>query len=256
MAKPTVRRYGWIPDRPDHRDLKYDRGVVTMAALPVTADLRGKCPAVYDQGDIGSCTANALAGNFHFDELKQKQTPVFTPSRLFIYYNERVLEDSVDSDSGAMIRDGIKAMAQWGVADEAVWPYVDDLLYKKPTKKVYTGAKTKCISKYLRIDNTVLEDLKHCLAAGYPIVFGMSVYESFESDTVARTGMVPMPKRSESEIGGHAMLIVGYRDKEGCFIVRNSWGADWGKKGYCYIPYAYLTDPNLADDFWTIRMVP
>jgi C1A family cysteine protease len=96
--------------------------------------------------------------------------------------------------------------------------------------------------------------MKGCLASGYPFVFGFSVYTEFESDTVATTGVLNMPSPKEKLLGGHAVIAVGYDDKTQRFIVRNSWGAKWGIKGYFTIPYAYLTDPNLAADFWTIRL--
>ena len=117
MAKKTskaiVRRshawYGWVPDLPDQRDKLYQAPARMVAALPKSVDLRPGCPEVYDQGQLGSCTANAIGAALQFDQIKQKQADVFAPSRLFIYYNERVIENTVDEDSGAMIRDGIKA---------------------------------------------------------------------------------------------------------------------------------------------------
>jgi C1A family cysteine protease len=100
-----------------------------------------------------------------------------------------------------------------------------------------------------------LNQLKGCLALGYPFVFGFSVYESFESATVARTGKVPMPKPREALLGGHAVLTVGYDDVEERFLMRNSWGASWGMAGYFTMPFDYLVDPNLCDDFWTVKSV-
>jgi C1A family cysteine protease len=100
-----------------------------------------------------------------------------------------------------------------------------------------------------------LPQLKGCLASGSPVVFGFSVYESFESAAVAKTGTMPMPKPSEKQLGGHAVLAVGYDDAQERVIIRNSWGTGWGKKGCFTMPYAYITDDNLCDDFWTIRLV-
>lgn len=252
---PASKKYGWKPDKPDFRDLRFAEHFELLKALPPDADLRGKCPPVYDQGELGSCTAQALAGAYHLDEIKQHKSNIFLPSRLFIYYNERVLEDSVEYDSGAELRDGIKTMAAQGVCDETLWPYDYNLLTTKPNDAAYTQAKNRRISKYLRINNSSLNEIKTCLNAANPIAFGMMVYESFESDQVAETGIVPLPRSRESAVGGHAMLLVGYHDRRNAFVVRNSWGESWGARGYCYIPYDYLTNTDLADDFWTIKYV-
>src|SRR4051812_30846987 len=116
-----VTRYGWIADLPDHRDHLYAAQPAFLRALPARVDLRPRCPNVYDQGDLGSCTANAIGGAIEFEQLKQK-LKAFVPSRLFIYYNERVLEHTVESDSGAQIRDGMKVVAKLGAPPEPDWP--------------------------------------------------------------------------------------------------------------------------------------
>ena len=264
--EPGHRRisgYGWAPDLPDHRDFLYAVPPVTAAALPPSVDLRPGCPPVYDQGQLGSCTANAIAGAIEFDQIKEK-LPEFTPSRLFIYYNERVIEHDVQSDNGAQIRDGIKSVAAQGVCAETSWPYSDQNTdpkpcpkcpyAKKPSQSCYNEAKNHTVKLYQRL-TPILGTLKGCLASGYPFVFGFTVYESFESQQVAQTGIVPMPAASEKVVGGHAVVGVGYDDSKQQFIVRNSWGTGWGIKGYFMMPYAYLTNSNLADDFWTIRTV-
>ena len=250
---PVIRNptwYGWIPDLPDQRDHAYAKVHAVPRKLPAKVDLRAKCPPVENQGQLGSCTANALAGALEFLELKDKH-PLIDLSRLFIYYNERVIEHSVKQDAGAMLRDGIKTLAKQGVCAEKLWPYVIKKFATKPTAACYTQALQHTISSYQRLATT--QEMRACLADGYPFVFGFTVYESFESDAVARTGTVPMPSRRERVLGGHAVCAVGYDDKAKRFIVRNSWGADWGKKGYCTMPYAYLADRNLSDDFWTMR---
>ena len=178
----------------------------------------------------------------------------FMPSRLFIYYNERAIEGTVDSDSGAMIRDGIKSIAKLGVCDEAIWPYDITRFTEKPPKQAYTDASKHQATVYRRVIGN-LHQMQGCLASGYPFVFGFSVYESFMSDQVAQTGEVPLPPRGEQLIGGHAVVAVGYDDSIQRFIVRNSWGSGWGIKGYCTMPYGYLTDPQLARDFWAIYTV-
>lgn len=251
-----TKHYGWNPDLPDHRDMQFS--VVRQEALavpvPTLVDLRPQCPPVYDQGQLGSCTANAIGAAFQFELLKQK-LPSFNPSRLFIYYNERVLEGQVKTDSGAQIRDGVKSVATQGVCDELLWPYVVSKFATKPMKGLYTKALKNKAIQYTRLNNTAINELKACLASGSPFVFGFTVYQSFEGDAVAKTGILPMPATSESAIGGHAVMAVGYDDAQNAFIVRNSWGSTWGLQGYFYMPYAYITDTNLADDFWTISSV-
>jgi len=252
MAR-KISKFGWTPDLPDHRDHIYATAPHISVALPPKVDLRPNCPPVLDQGELGSCTANAIANAHLFDQLKQKVSKVFPPSRLFIYYNERATEGTIKSDSGAMIRDGIKSIAQLGVCAETKWPYVIDKFTRKPTKPCYTAALKNQALSYQRI-NTLLE-MQGCLASGYPFVFGFSVYESFESEEVAKTGVVNMPTNSEKFIGGHAVLAVGYNFSTQRFIVMNSWGANWGDKGYFTIPYTYLSNNNLADDFWTVKKI-
>jgi C1A family cysteine protease len=239
---------------PDHRDQPYAAPVERIGAPPAKADLRAQCPPVYNQGQLGSCTANAIAGAIQFDRLKQKLAPEFTPSRLFIYYNERVIEHSVASDSGAQIRDGIKSVARQGDCPETEWPYVIAKFKTKPSAKCYADARQYKVVLYQRVTQT-LSQLKGCLASGYPFVFGFTVYESFESASVTKTGHAPLPRSGDAVIGGHAVAGVGYDDAKQWFIVRNSWGAGWGMKGYFTLPYAYVTDASLAGDFWTIRIV-
>lgn len=270
MAELQARRkrgFGWVPDLPDARDHLFATQPGTVGVLPASVDLRPNCPAqVYDQGRIGSCTANAIAGAFEFELLKQRLTD-FMPSRLFIYYNERSIEGSVGTDSGAMIRDGMKTVANQGVCLEDEWKYDDTppaqdggpwptgaRAGQKPTDQCYTDALANTSLSYQRVVRS-LPQFKGCLAEGYPFVFGFSVYESFESDEVAHTGVVPLPSPAEQLSGGHAVLAVGYDDAAQRFLVRNSWGPAWGMAGYFTMPYAYLTERNLSSDFWTIRTV-
>lgn len=247
------RYYGWQPDVPDHRDHLYAAPVVHIAKLPVKADLRGKCPPVYDQGQLGSCTANAIGAAIQFERRKQELKPDFVPSRLFIYYNERVMEHTANSDSGAQIRDGIKSIASQGDCPEKEWPYDIAKFASKPGPKCYQDAIKYKAVQYRRVPQ-ILNQMKGCLASGYPFVFGFSVYTEFENDTVAKTGVLNMPGSNEKLLGGHAVMAVGYDDSAQRFTVRNSWGDQWGIKGYFTMPYSYLTDSSLADDFWTIRL--
>jgi C1A family cysteine protease len=251
--KLTIKRYGWVPDLPDQRDLTFRVPRRTAAALPSAVDLRPQMPPVYDQGQLGSCTSNAIGGAYEFELIKQKEED-FMPSRLFIYYNERVIERSVDEDAGAQLRDGMKTLANQGVCPEPMWPYVLSQFATKPTPACYTEAKKHLGITYMRVAQDVPE-MRGCVAAGYPFIFGFTVYESFESDAVTRTGNVPMPDGMERTLGGHAMCVVGYDNPKKVFIVRNSWGASWGKKGYGTMPYAYFTNTDLSADFWTLRKV-
>jgi C1A family cysteine protease len=250
----AIKHYGWMPDLPDARDHMYAAPVAMMGALPPHVDLRPHCPPPYDQGQLGSCTGNAIAGAVQFEREKQHLTPEFVPSRLFIYYSERVIEGTVGTDSGAQIRDGIKVVANQGVPPETDWPYDITRFADKPPPAAFNDALHDRAVSYSRLAQS-LSQMKGCLASGYPFVFGFTVYDSFESPAVAKTGVVPMPAAGESVLGGHAVMAVGYDDTQQRFIVRNSWGASWGMQGYFTIPYAYLTERNLSSDFWTIRLV-
>jgi C1A family cysteine protease len=253
LKQREVKRFGWTPDLPDARDFMYSAPEAVLTTLPKKVDLRSKMPKVYDQGQLGSCTANAIGAAFEFGQVKQGLKD-FMPSRLFIYYNERAMEGTIDTDSGAMIRDGMKSISKLGVCTEDTWPYEISQFTQKPPAKAYTEAKKHQALVYRRVMGQ-LHQMQGCLAQGYPFVLGFSVYESFMSPEVAKTGKVPLPPRGEQLIGGHAVLAVGYDDAEQSFIVRNSWGTGWGIKGYCLMPYGYLTDPQLARDFWAVYAV-
>lgn len=255
----TQYRYGWKRQLPDFRDKK--RALLAGGpVLPSKVDLTPSMPGIYDQGQLGSCTANAIAGALEYLQIKDKMKFRFTPSRLFIYYNEREMEGTVWTDSGAMIRDGIKSVNTLGVCPENgnsgwSWPYSDNQIQFriKPWPACYKDALVHPTVTYEAPDQTEVA-LKSALAQGFPIVFGIVVYDSFESQQVSQTGDVPMPGSDESVLGGHAILIVGYDDERKRFIFRNSWGTGWGNKGYGTLPYEYVLNSDLSSDFWVIEL--
>ena len=160
----------------------------------------------------------------------------------------------MNSDAGAQIRDGIKVVAKQGAPPEDDWPYDITQFAVKPPQQAYTDAAKNKVTSYHRVSR-VLNQFKGCLASGYPFVLGFTVYDSFESAAVAQSGHLSMPQSGETVVGGHAVVAVGYDDQNQWFIIRNSWGANWGLQGYFTMPYQYLMEPNLSDDFWTIRLL-
>jgi C1A family cysteine protease len=256
---------GWTRDLPDPRDLLYSAPMAILRALPAAVDLQPQFP-IYDQGRIGSCTANAIAGAVQFDRLKNHQAPNFVPSRLFVYYNERVIEGDPGNDAGAQLRDGIKTLHKQGVCPETEWPYDDTPApteggpfpagskpATKPPASCYSDARAHQITTYQRLTPTVSQ-LQGCLAAGFPFVFGFTVFSGWYSQQ-PHPKVIPMPGPDEQTVGGHAVLCVGYNNATNLFKFRNSWGAGAGDHGYFYIPYAYLIGGNLASDFWVINAV-
>lgn len=259
FVTPKNHGLGWIPDKPDERDLifKPTPGKLAVAPLPPVVDLRKECPKVYNQGTLGSCTANALAAAFDFDRHREGDS-FMTPSRLFIYYNERAMEGTTTTDAGASIRDGVKTLKSIGVIPETEWPYIIADFTEKPSPQCYQDAKKAEALTYARILRPTENpngDMVACLAQGDPFVVGINVYESFESPHSVATGIIPMPKPGEKLLGGHAILVVGYEQAKKQFICRNSWGAAWGDKGYFYLPYAYLADEKNASDLWVVKTV-
>ncbi len=253
MARQLIS--GWRPSPPDHRDHMY-RSPFT-GALPTKVDLA--FDPVFDQGNIGSCGPNSAVSDIIFAALRQDAAHIGTvPSRLFVYYVTRMVQNTVNMDSGVENRAMFKALAQYGWCDESLWPYDVSKFTVKPPKNAFDQAAGRKIVQYLRV-NQSLDDMRACLASGVsgvgdPFVFGFTVYESFMSDAVAKTGIVPMPSKSEETVGGHDITFVGYDDTTQMFKFKNSWGTDWGLGGFAFMPYAYATNYNLAGDFWTARL--
>ena len=249
------RKYGWIRDTPDQRDYIYKlKNLDDEQFYSNTVDLRPKCPGVYNQGKLGSCTANAIGGAYEFNEIKQDEDTIFIPSRLFIYYNEREIENTVKYDSGANIRDGIKSINRTGVCPEDKWAYDISKFTQKPPEECYELAKSHISVKYQRLNQNITH-LINCISSGLPFVFGFGVYESFESEEVAKTGIMPIPKKTEKLLGGHAVMAVGFDEEKQHFIIRNSWGIEWGDRGYFYMPYEFISNSNMCSDFWCIEKI-
>jgi len=249
------RKYGWIPDIPDIRDKKLKFSDHHVNQIKSKVDLRKNFGNVYDQGSLGSCTANAICGAFVFDQ-KRQNFPKFDPSRLFLYYNEREKDGTVGIDSGSSIRNGIKSVNKCGLCKESYWPYQIGYFTTKPPYKCYDESKFHRGVRYKRINND-LESLRACLSLGNPIIFGFAVYDSFEDVTAwdPKSDEMPMPNpNKEKLLGGHAVVVVGYTNKRKCFLVRNSWGNEWGMSGYFLMSYKFITS-ELCSDFWVLETV-
>lgn len=215
-----------------------------------------------DQGSINSCTANAIAYAYAFDQIKQNNKEQFFPSRLFIYYNERLIGGASYQDSGASFLEGMQCLTKYGACSEIDWPYDVSKLFNVPPQNIYDQALLSKPIKYYIIDlkpyNTVLEItnyIKSILQGGNMIILGFVAYSNFESETVTITGVLSMPSPSDQMIGAHSVCIIGYNDAENAFLCKNSWGYQWGMKGNFYLPYDYVANPNLVIELWIIESV-
>jgi C1A family cysteine protease len=333
-TKHQVHLGGWKRQSRDARDdqfaIKLPGGILT--ATPPSFDNRPICSPIVDQGNLGSCTANAFAGLVEANENRRTSmssvhvrsavvsptmlptvevgpptvssdgsyftfvtkvtpnvapsptpsptpspspTPAPTPtpapskliraSRLFEYYATRKIEGTTSEDSGASIRDAIKAGNKYGVIDESLYPYDISKFAQNPGSSIWTTAATHKVTSYHAIADGDLATMKSILATGYLIEFGFDVYDYMMSQQMATKGFLPLPGPSESLQGGHAVDLVGYDDNmvnpfnkasKGAFIVRNSWGTNWGVNGYFYMSYDYVANTNLASDFWVVQSAP
>lgn len=249
-----VIKYGCKRDAADFRDKIMKLGAApSFDGLPAKVDLRAHCSPVEDQSTLGSCTANASVGALEYLEIKNGLVgPKFENfSRLYVYYNTRVIEKTVNEDSGASIRNAVKSIVTWGSCDETKWPYDISKFTVQPPKQCYDEGKKHRVMEYHRLEN--LPDMLKCLADGYPFIFGFSVYSAFEGQEVATTGILNLPQPNETFMGGHAVLAVGYDLDAKTVLIRNSWGTNWGQQGYFTMPFSYISNPTLAHDFWTVR---
>lgn len=249
------RKYPVRKDPHDERDYIYS--VAAPAALPAEGDLRSKMSPVVDQGSIGSCTANAIVSGLREYTLLRQGLPLTILSRLYLYWHERFYEGTTNQDAGAFIRDGFRCLKEFGCSPEIDWPYLTDLLTTAPCGQAESNAAAYKIYDYHRVMDFV--SLQTALAAGNPVVIGIAVYNSFESADVAKTGIIPLPAATETNLGGHALLAVGYTNRidpnQPYVIVRNSWGEHWGDAGYCYIPKSYF-NAGYVMDMWTSDIAP
>ena len=257
-----IARFGWVRDLPDQRDHLYAAPPQYLSALPSQVDLRPQCPPIYDQGQIGSCTANAIGAAHEFNQMKQKLVAPspFVPSRLFIYYNERAIEHSIGSDSGAQIRDGMKSIAKQGVCrEDPTWPYdaepfpPNKLLTKKPSAAAYQEAMKYQAIQYQRVPQ-VLSQMKGCLAEGYPVCLWLHGVRELREPASRQARCCADAVRPDESGARRPRGAGGWlrrcQSGSSCAI-RGASG--WGK-GPLHMPYLYLNDSSLAADFWTLRL--
>lgn len=235
-----------------HRSLPDPRDKVLQAApnLPSTADVRTHCPPIFDQGQLGSCTANAGCAAASFVLRKQGAAdPTF--SRLDLYAATRELEGTpLNEDSGAQVRSVFKAMRAYGVCTEKTWPYVPSKFSHAPPRRAVIEALSHRALSYHSC--RTLYAIKTSLAQGWPAIGGFTCFSSMFTAAVEATGQIPLPGSNDGVEGGHCVMFVGYDDMQQHFVFQNSWGSSWGAGGFGFLPYNYVTD-RLADDFWTLR---
>ncbi|MGD8450837.1 MAG: C1 family peptidase [Phycisphaerae bacterium] len=268
MSKPyRIARLGWLPDPLDHRDLRVQSATVKTALertakfaakgaikarattkLPPSVDLSSECTRIENQGEIGSCTAHSVVGLLEY-LWKQTYGKAVDASRLFVYKATRNLLGWT-GDTGAFVRSTIKAVRLFGACPEDYWPYDEPAFDNEPPAFCYAFAQNFKTIIYYRLEEKV-DALRASLAQGVPFAFGFTCFESLFNPDVEETGVIPFPGPNEAVIGGHAIMAVGYEQAKKRFIIRNSWGRGWGRRGYGYLPYAYV-EQGLADDCWCI----
>lgn len=243
-------KYGLIKDYNDRRDYQYKLKLNKISLPPVVSN-RHICSPIEDQKSLGCCGPEALVGSCEFLELKAGK-PLIDLSVLFAYYNTRFLMGTVNSDSGVTNRYLLKAAARYGICKESYWPFRVEKFKTRPTKIAYTEGLKRQVLRYERISS--MDQFKDAIASGYLVIAGISIYESFEGDDVAKTGIVPMPVSGERFLGGHDIDLVGYDDYKKVVTFRNSWGL-WGDQGYGYLPYDFVNDPDLCSDAWVVYTI-
>ncbi len=272
MQEAMLRGMGWEHDLPDYRDYtastpevagvlaKSPRLAALAQALPGSVDLRSWCSPIEDQGELGSCTANAGVGLLEYFERRAFKR-YLDGSRLFLYKATRDLL-GWQGDQGAYLRTTMQAMVMFGVPPERFWPYAIPHFDDEPPAFCYSLGQSYQTVRYFRHappeapPAQVRDSIKKYLAAGLPAMFGFTVYDSFPRVGDGRSD-IPFPQPGEGVLGGHAVVAVGYDDARtigadrGALLIRNSWGPNWGDHGYAWMPYAYV-ERGLADDFWSL----
>jgi C1A family cysteine protease len=230
----------------------------TLEALPTRVDLTERHKfRVYDQGQLGSCVAHAVGSAIEYAQETRPNDPnvpdflenqrKFPTSRLFLYYEARRAIGTLSEDSGCVIRDALRVAYNIGAPRESGWKYNESKFTAEPPKRSYKSAPFHKITSYQAVPVSAL-GIKAALAQGYPVVFGIAIFNTFFN-----SANVPLPTYNDEYLGGHAMLAVGYDDQTNRVKVLNSWGADWGDQGYIYLPYQYIGNPMLGDDYWTLQ---
>lgn len=245
MLRRKSHNFGWKPDKWDERDIYYKaRRPVSNLPLSTGMENISEFHYRYDQGNIGSCVGNGSVAGFRRILQVNKQTD-FDASRLFSYYIARA-DNEKGNDSGAMIRDSFKAINKYGLCSEQLWPYITTRFADKPPDIAFKEAQDHQSIRYERIYPPSEDYIKDALYHHYCVVFGIVLHNSFMSDEVARTGIVPDPKCWDTEVGGHCLVCFDYTE-EGVWVL-NSWGKSWGIAGICFITWKNLL--KFGSDFW------
>ena len=249
MSSILRSEYKVKADAEDFRDLLY---TPTSDILRKQVDLRQWASPIENQSNLGSCVGNSIAGAYELLLNQNMPAQSITLSRLFIYYNSRVLEETVAIDSGAYIRDGVKSLKKYGICSEQSWPYNVDKFTEKPSDEAYTDAKKRNIKNYFKI--LTLDNILDALNHNHPIVSSLLVYSGFHKVSPIETTL-SMPEENEEPIGGHAMCIVGYDIPRKVILARNSFGPDWCREGYCWIPFEYVRNEFMDNWIFDIDVI-
>jgi C1A family cysteine protease len=246
---------GWRPDIPDIRDYLYSGPMADVSNLPAEVDLRDHyMPPIWDQGQLGSCTAFASCRAYEYAAARQG-LPKMATSKLAQYYWSRQLmgRQYVSQDSGSTTTYALKALATFGAAPEADDPYDIANFKKAPPAKAVADARAHLVAKYEAVPHSEAA-IKSALNAGRLVVFGMACYDSLEYDETTKTGVIPMPKRGEGVIGGHELVFAGWR-RDGLLIVANSWSEQAGDHGYYYMQPRMAFSGGFISDIKVIDLV-